>query len=169
MSILLRIQTRRQRYDLDAKLASGAAPDASTELGLRADQLMSTSEREHIATGIAQAVAQAVAQGPPAAAQFGPLPTPPRPARPPVRGGRARADDDPPPPARRRAGRRARRRDGVAAAVRRRGTALSRRPGGCPPPRAVRAPGARHQHAGRGRTPVRLRGLSRLTASTAER
>jgi hypothetical protein len=76
MSILLRIQTRRQRYDLDAKLASGAAPDGSPELGLRADQLMSTSEREHIATGIAQAVAQAVAQWPPAAAQFVPLASP---------------------------------------------------------------------------------------------
>lgn len=76
MSILLHIRTRWQRYDLDERLASGAAPTASPELELRARQLMSTSERERIATGIEQSVAQAVAQWPPAAAQFIPLGSP---------------------------------------------------------------------------------------------
>jgi hypothetical protein len=76
MSILLHIRTRWQRYDLDERLASGAALDASPELELRARQLMSTSERGRIATGIEQSVAQAVAQWPPAAAQFVPLASP---------------------------------------------------------------------------------------------
>ena len=76
MSILLHIRTRWQRYDLDERLASGAAPAASPELELRAAQLMATSERERIATGIEQSVAQAVSQWPPAAAQFVPLARP---------------------------------------------------------------------------------------------
>jgi len=76
MSILLHIRTRRQRYDLDEKLAAGAAPGAGPELQLRAGQLLSRSERERIATGIDRSVAQAVAQWPPAAAQLVPLGSP---------------------------------------------------------------------------------------------
>jgi hypothetical protein len=72
MSILLHIRTRWQRYDLDERLASGAAP----ELELRARQLLSTSERDRIATGIEQSVAQAASQWPPAPAQFVPLGSP---------------------------------------------------------------------------------------------
>ena len=76
MSIFLHIRTRWQRYDLDEKLASGAAPGAGPELQLRAGQLLSTSERERIATGIEQSVARAVTQWPPAATQVVPLGSP---------------------------------------------------------------------------------------------
>ncbi|MFL5853880.1 MAG: hypothetical protein ACJ77G_15560 [Solirubrobacteraceae bacterium] len=76
MSLLLHIRTRWQRYDLDERLAAGAVPAVSPELELRAGQLMSTSERERIASGIEQSVAQAVSQWPPAAAQFVPLGSP---------------------------------------------------------------------------------------------
>jgi hypothetical protein len=76
MSILLHIRTRFQRYDLDERLASGAAPAAGPELELRTRQLLSTSERDRIATGIEQSVAQAASQWPPAPAQFVPLGSP---------------------------------------------------------------------------------------------
>lgn len=52
----LRVRVRMHRRQLDSKLAAGAVPTSSGELGLRADQLVYGATRHHVAGSLRAAV-----------------------------------------------------------------------------------------------------------------